>query len=101
MALFREYENSRIGLAALFYTTSRQEVKIVEFYYSKAAKLPPAMNVAFRLKSLSPEEFEKDWVCTLRRIPSESAPSLSREERRLSLTFSPVSDQYVVMKKPY
>ena len=42
---------------------ARQEVKIAEFYSSKGApKLPLAMNEAFRLGSMSLEEFEKDWV---------------------------------------
>ena len=50
----------------MFYVASRQEVKIVKFYSSEGApELPLAMNKAFRLNSLSLEEFEKDWVRTL------------------------------------
>lgn len=68
MALFREYEYTRTSLHAQFYMASRQEVKIVEFYSSGwAPELPLAMNAAFRLKSMSLEEFEKDWVRTSRR----------------------------------
>lgn len=68
MPLFREYEYTRISLHALFYVASRQEIKIVEYYSSEGApKLPPVINQAFKLKSLSLEEFEKDWVRTLRR----------------------------------
>ena len=66
MPLFREYEYTRISLHSMFSIASRSEVKIVEFYSSEGApKLPQAMNEAFRLKSMSPEEFEKDWVRTL------------------------------------
>lgn len=51
MALFREYEYTRVSLHAQFYVASRQEVKIVEFYGSEGApKLPLEMNAAFRLK---------------------------------------------------
>ena len=68
MALLREYEYTRASLHAQFYVASRQEVKIVEFYSSEGApKLPPKMNAAFKLKSQSPKEFEKDWVRILQR----------------------------------
>lgn len=69
MPLLREYEHTRISLHAMFLMASRQEIKIVEFYGSEGApKLPLEMNKAFRLESMSPKEFEKDWVRTLRRV---------------------------------
>lgn len=63
MPLFREYENSRISLHAMLSLASRQEVKIVEFYDSEGApEFPLAVNKAFRLGSMSLEEFDKEWV---------------------------------------
>lgn len=63
MPLFRKYEYTRNSLHAMFSVASRQEVKIVEFYSSEGApKLPLAMDKAFRLNSMSVEEFERDWV---------------------------------------
>ena len=42
---------------------SRRELKIVEFYNSEGApELPLALNKAFRLGSMSLEEFKKEWV---------------------------------------
>lgn len=68
MPLFREYEYTRLSLHAIFYTASRQEVKIVEFYSSRGAlRLPRAIKKAFRLGPLSLKEFEKSSVRTWRR----------------------------------
>ncbi len=42
---------------------ARQEVKIVEFYSSEGSPdFPSEMVEIFTLLSMSPEEFEKDWV---------------------------------------
>lgn len=63
MPLFREYEYNRKSMYTMLYLASRQEVKIFEFFNSKGApEFPRAMNEAFRLGSMSLEEFEKDWV---------------------------------------
>ena len=68
MPLFREYEHTRISLHAMFAIAAWQEVKIVEYYSSEgASELPQAMNEAFRLNSMTHEEFRKDWVRTLQR----------------------------------
>ena len=55
-------------MQALSYTASLQEMKIVEFYGSDGApELSLAMNEVFRLNSMSPEDFKKDWVRAWRR----------------------------------
>ena len=49
------------------YTASRQEVKIVQYHSSEEApELSLAMSKLFRLNSMSPVDFEKDWVRTWR-----------------------------------
>ena len=66
MPVFREYEYNRIASNAMLSIISRQEVKIVEFYSGKEApEFPLEMKEAFRLESMSLEEFEKNWVGTL------------------------------------
>ena len=66
MPCFREYEHTRTSIHAMLCLVSRQEFKIVEFYSNEGApEFPPAMKEAFKLESLSLEEFEKDWVRAL------------------------------------
>lgn len=72
MPRFREYEYTRNSMHAMYRVASRQEVKIFEFYSSEGApKLPQAMKEAFRLGSLSLEEFEQKWVRVLLRDLSQ------------------------------
>lgn len=67
MPIFRDYENTRTSLHALLCVASQQEVKIFEFYSGEGApELPQAMDEAFKLGSLSLEEFKKEWVRALR-----------------------------------
>ena len=69
MPLFRVYEYNRHALNAMLSILSWQEVKIIEFYSGKGApEFPLAMRKAFRLESMSLEEFEKNWVGALQKI---------------------------------
>ena len=67
MPLLRKYEYNRIASNAMLLIISRQEVKITEFYSDRQApEFPLAMRQAFKLGSMTLEEFEKHWVGTLR-----------------------------------
>ena len=78
LPLLREYEHTRNALHAMFFTASRQELKIVEWYSShESLKLPQAVSEVFRLGSMSLKEFEKDWVRTEGKTRSGFVPSLA------------------------
>ena len=93
MPLFREYEHTRCLLHAMFAIASRQEVKIVEFYSSEgASKLPSAMQEAFRLNSMAPEEFKQDWVRAYGAMYLKSVASFKQQGSRS------VFDLYLLME---